>query len=372
VRRPPLGRALRTAAVLLGLLVAVAAPASAAAPAAATAPAAQPEPGRFGIRLLDAPETRRDDPRALVSIVDHLSPGTTITRRVEIVSEHDEPLRVAVTPGPAALRDGEFIGVDEADGVAEVSDLPAWTTVERSEVLLAPGAREAVAVTIAVPQDAPAGERYGVIWAAVSSSPAAGPVRVVNRVGVRIYLSVGAGAEPASDFRIDELVPERDDGGAPVLRARVTNTGGRALDVTGLLDLRDGPGGARSGPFDPESGVAIPTGATASVRFPLPGDLPDGPWTAEVALRSGALERSATARLSFSAAVQAVPAAPVAPQGAPARPLDGRAVALAVLLLLLLILALLLVWRRRRRDDGDEPAAAVEAAGARAPALTGS
>ena len=35
-------------------------------------------PGRFGIRLVDAPVARRHDPRARTGIVDHLRPGATI------------------------------------------------------------------------------------------------------------------------------------------------------------------------------------------------------------------------------------------------------------------------------------------------------
>ncbi|MDP1793557.1 MAG: hypothetical protein Q8K63_05395 [Acidimicrobiales bacterium] len=46
--------------------------------------AAQESGGSISIRLLDAPTNRADDPRAKTYIVDHVSPGTTISRRVEI------------------------------------------------------------------------------------------------------------------------------------------------------------------------------------------------------------------------------------------------------------------------------------------------
>jgi hypothetical protein len=48
-------------------------------------PAPTPSPaadGLLGIRLLEAPVERRDDPRARLYVVDHVTPGTTITRRL--------------------------------------------------------------------------------------------------------------------------------------------------------------------------------------------------------------------------------------------------------------------------------------------------
>ena len=41
-----------------------------------------------------------------------------------------------------------------------------------------------------MPPDAPAGEEYGVVWAQPESTPTTTGVSVVNRVGVRIYLTV--------------------------------------------------------------------------------------------------------------------------------------------------------------------------------------
>src|SRR5688572_30162225 len=68
-----LGRRSRlTGGALWALVIAV----TAAAPVGAEAT------GSIGIRLVDAPVTARDDPRAQIYIVDHLAPGTVITRRI--------------------------------------------------------------------------------------------------------------------------------------------------------------------------------------------------------------------------------------------------------------------------------------------------
>jgi len=82
--------------VLAGPAAAVnAAPAPASAPTAAGA-------GSIGIRLVDAPVTARDDPRARVYIVDHLNPGAVIHRRVEVSNTTASTAHVARIPLPPA------------------------------------------------------------------------------------------------------------------------------------------------------------------------------------------------------------------------------------------------------------------------------
>ena len=61
--------------------------------------------------------------------------------------------------------------------------------------------RATATVTLAVPGDASPGERYGVVWAETRAADAAGGVTQINRVGIRLYVSVGPGGSPAADFR---------------------------------------------------------------------------------------------------------------------------------------------------------------------------
>ncbi|WP_149181850.1 hypothetical protein [Streptomyces sp. TRM49041] len=72
----------------------------------------------------------------------------------------------------------------------------------------------------------------------------AGQRGLTNRVGVRVYLDIGPGGEKPSDFRITKLIFARGPGGVPQLRARVRNTGARAVDISGRLILKEGPGDA--------------------------------------------------------------------------------------------------------------------------------
>ena len=302
-----------------------------------------------GIRLLDAPSNRRDDPRARLYIVDHLPPGSTITRGVEVSNGTSQPAHVKVYSGAAELKEGAFQPLPES----EITELTTWTKVSPAEIDLAPGQAARADVTISVPSDASPGERYGAIWAHLSSDPGAGGVTQVNRVGVRIYLSVGPGGEPASDFEIDTLTARRDADGTPVITAQVRNTGGRALDLAGELKLSDGPGGLSGGPFPASLGTTLAVGASAPVSVNLDKQLPDGPWQASLTLKSGILERSGSARVTF-------PEAGDSGSAVPAEGTDSRgpslvvavAVAFAVLLVLGVSIASFLRLKKLRSAEG--------------------
>jgi hypothetical protein len=96
--------------------------------------------------------------------------------------------------------------------------------------------------------------------------------------------------------------------------AAVQNTGGRALDLVGALELSAGPGGVRAGPFAASLGTTLAIGDAGSVTILLDRTLPDGPWDAAVTLRSGLLERRAGATISFPDAGAAPPVA-ITPPG---------------------------------------------------------
>ncbi|MCO1653867.1 hypothetical protein [Pseudonocardia humida] len=328
---------------LIPVLV-VAAIAAAAGPASAAPPA--PDPGSVGVRLLDVPTVARDDPRARQYIVDHLAPGAVVNRRIMVSNTTREPMSIAIYPAAAVIEDGSFLG---ADG-RTANELSTWTTLSSSTLDLAPGAEAEATVTVSVPADAAPGERYGAAWAEVRAPGDAGVV-LVNRVGIRMYLSVGDGNAPASDFTVDSLTAGRDPDGRPVVTAQLHNTGGRALDMSGALALSGGPGALTAGPFPVQVGSTVAPGRSTTVTIAMDRQLPDGPWDAALTLRSGLLEESVDARIQFPAAPGL--AAPVAVQD------DGDGVVLLVgaliLLVALLIVVVVVLLRRRRRETAREP-----------------
>jgi hypothetical protein len=280
----------------VGTAAAIVLAAAAPAGASTSSPADPSREGSIGVRLLDAPAGTVDDPRAQVYVVDHLAPGTTIQRRIEVSNSSARTTHVELYAAGATIADGSFLG---ADG-RTANELSSWTSVDPKTSDVPAGGKLTATLTIAVPTDAAPAEQYGVVWAEARSGPDASTgVTQVSRVGIRIYLSVGPGGPPAADFTVDSLTAMRSDGGRPVVRASVHNTGGRALDMSGTLRLSAGPGGLSAGPFSAILGTTVAVGATESVTIMLDPQVPAGPWVAEITLRSGLLERTARATITF-------------------------------------------------------------------------
>ena len=332
-------RALARAAVLLLIVVALGVPAARAQSA-----------GQFSIQLLDAPVERRDDPRAQVYIVDHLGPGATIERRVRVSNGTDRELPIELYAAAAEIRDGSWQPLPER----LPNEITDWITVDPPELVLAPGERADATVTIRVPGVPPEGEFYAVVWAEAPPGGGSGGVSVVNRVGVRVYLSVGEGQEPVTDFEVHSLTARRAEDGTPVVEATVENTGQRAVDMVGELTLSEGPAGLSAGPFTAEGGTTLGIGESAPVSVRLDPDLPAGPWLARMVARSGELEKAAEATITFPEAPGASAEA-VAATEVPLHQDRGFLIPLALGLLVLAFLLVLVVWwfARRRGDDDD-------------------
>ena len=335
----------RLSSLMLVAAVSTAATCALASPAQA---AGLPTSGSFGVRLVNVPVSEADNPRALRYIIDYLHPGTTISRRILVVNLSSKAAQTIVYPDAATISRGSFIG----DAGHTRSELTTWITTSRHSVSLAPRGRAFVTVTIKVPPGVSSGERYGVIWVQETSRVPSGngvAITEINRVGVRIYLSVGHGGAPASNFAITSLTATRSAHGRPMVRAQVRNTGGRALDITGSLTLSQGPGGLTAGPYKAPANVTLAPGQSGRVTIALSNQLPVGPWRARLDLTSGLTTRHAAATIRFPGpAAKAKPAIP------------GYLIPAAILLVLLLILALIATWLIRRppvitgADDQDE------------------
>jgi hypothetical protein len=164
-------------------------------------------------------------------------------------------------------------------------------------------------------------------------------------VGIRIYLSVGEGNEPASDFTIERFEASRDLGGTPSVAAVVHNTGGRALDLAGEMTLSNGPGGISAGPFPATLGTTIQVGASAPAAVVLDQAIPAGTWDAHITLRSGVLTREADAQIVIPSVAEAASPPVVAD---PVESSSSRLVPALIAALVLLAIATTILLRRRR------------------------
>jgi hypothetical protein len=334
-----------------GILFALALMAGVVAPAIgpSSAYADSPTTG-LGIRLVDAPVATGDDPRARVYIIDHLKSGQVINRRVEIANNTNDTLQTAVYPAAATLAGGSFVG---AAGRGS-NDLSSWTSATPGTLHLKAHEKAFVMVKIQVPLRTEPGERYGVVWAQTSSKPGKGGVTQTSRVGIRVYLSVGTGEAPRSDFTILSMAPGRNPDRIPTVTAVVRNTGGRALDLSGSLSLSDGPAGLSGGPFPAKLGTTLAIGDMEPVLITLDDRLPAGPWPARLTLKSGVTSRTAQAILTFPSTVGQSPAVPVDHHFTVTWWMIMLAIA-GALLLTLLILMVRLIRRSRTRVTGSAP-----------------
>ncbi|MCW2499974.1 MAG: hypothetical protein JWN87_1650 [Frankiales bacterium] len=313
----------------------------------------------LGVGLVDTSGSERD-PRASVYVVANAKPGSTFTRRFQVCNGTGGPLTVKLYGGDATIAGGAF-SVSEGRTRGDVAQ---WTTVDPGTVTLPDQTRVIATATFTVPAQATAGERYGVLLAELPAQRSSSGLGVASRVGVRVYLNVGEGGAPKSDFAVSSLQAVRRADGTPAVLARVTNTGRRALDLRGTLLLSHGPGGLSAGPFDAQVGTTLKPGDSAPVTVPLDKAIRGGPWRAVIALKSGLLERQATGNLTFpdQAASEAAPvtASPVPLYQDESAVTLFAAVLIGIMALFLLLFALLAFLRRRERED---PRSALPATG---------
>lgn len=297
--------------------------------------------GGIGLRLVDVPRSELSDPRARLYIVDHLSAGTVIERGIEVSNTTGSSVSVALYAAAATIADGSFFGT----AGRTPNELSKWTSVSPSGASIPAGGHIMAKARIAVPRTASSGERYGAVWAQVSSPlVAGGQITEVSRVGIRMYISVGYGEAPSSSFTINSLTAARSKTGQPVVMAMVHNTGGLALDMSGTLQLSSGPGGLSAGPFAANLGTTLAIGDTEPVTIALDRRLPAGPWDARIMLQSGLLRRSAQATITFPESGTASPV-----KATPIRPAWLYPVFVGIAAFLLLGATSLLVTRRQQR-----------------------
>ncbi|MCA1008702.1 hypothetical protein LCL87_23595 [Rhodococcus hoagii] len=245
--------------------------------------------GTIGIKVVDQPVDPAD-PRTQHYIVGNVSPGTPIQRHVRVSNNTGQSQMIDVYAGAASEWRGQFTTGER--GTA--NRLTEWIRLDSQRLQLPSGQSGDVTVTITVPADAPVGTQYAGILAAQAVN---GGVAAASEVGIRTYVTVGAGAGQIADFQIDRLTGERDPDGRAVVVADIRNTGTRALDLESELNL-SGP--ANIGPM-PSDRVLVPAGGAGKVRFRLPvgTDVSDGPWQARVTSRAASVVRELDGEVTF-------------------------------------------------------------------------
>jgi hypothetical protein len=257
---------------------------------------AKQAPGGIGVRLVAVPTGPSGNPLARLYIIDRLAPGTSVSRQVQVSNSTRATADVAVYAAGATLG---RVGFTFAAGRVQ-GQLSSWTSVSRDVLRLRPGTDALEMVTVRVPKDASSGEKYAVVWAQVSApSLHQRGLVLVNRVGIRMYVSIGLGGTPPPNFTVGRLAAERSKTGEPFVDVTIHNSSESPLDISGRLTLSNGPGGVSGGPYPLTLGPALAPGRSEIATAVLSKQLPDGPWKASISLTSGPTARSATATVTF-------------------------------------------------------------------------
>lgn len=317
-------------------------------------PTASAGPKHVGltIQLLDAPVNLEKDPRAHAYVIDHVAPGASFTRHVSVYNDTGSLQHVLVYADAATIKAGAFL---PAPGQG-INELTSWISISPESMDLRQGQRVTVTVDVHVARDASRGEHYGAIVAEIPAKPESG-LSLASRVGIRMYLDVGFGAAPPSDFAITTLTAARDKDGSPVVQASVKNIGGRALDMSGKLWLKNGPGGLSAGPFPAQLGTTLGIDQQEPVTVKLDKQLPAGPWLAHLELQSDLIKHAAEATITFPAQAGTVGKtvkAKAVPLTKDKKFLGIVAGSIILLVVLGILFALFLLWRRRKDDDEDK------------------
>jgi hypothetical protein len=299
-------------------------------------------PGGVGVRLLDVPANAVNNPRAREYIVDNLTPGTTIHRRIEVSNTTRAELHVAIYPAAANISQGSFVGAP----AHTANDLSSWTTVSRPIMDVPAGGTAVDTIIVVIPATASPGERYAVVWAEVRSAKSGGTVELINRAGIRMYVHVG-GTNPATSFTVNTLTGQRNSGGHAVVRALVHNTGGLAVDLTGTLAMSSVTGALKAGPYPAQLGTTLAPGQTEPVWFTLTSQVTDGPWNATVTLHSGLSQQAFRAKITFPRSPGAAPVTAARPAGG--GPGFVTVLAGAILIAMFAALISLIITHRKRR-----------------------
>jgi hypothetical protein len=230
------------------------------------------ENGEFSLRPV-RPESASARDRSYV--VRTVAPGTGFDDRLEARNLTDQPLDLVVEPVDAAITpDGSF-----APGTTTAVE-GGWLRVTPGQVRVPARGSARVALRVDVPADAAPGDHVAAVVVRKAAAPSGSGVQVVNRVGVRVYLTVPAPAGGPAPRRAFELRALRWTGDRN-FEADVANVGDLLVEPVGKLTIARGD-------------------FTTSVDVPVLGTVPPGAVTTLPVRTQGRLDRGtyeATLRL---------------------------------------------------------------------------
>lgn len=154
-------------------------------------------------------------------------PGDSLTNKFKVYNPNDAAVTVNME-----MEDFAPVGEEGKVTVAEADDdtysLKKWVTMEPMEFILEPKGQNFVEFTIAVPENAEPGGKYGSILAVLGASQSAedggAAVAISQKVGALLLLTVSGDAKEALSVK-EIVVPEFSEYGPVPMGIRFENTG---------------------------------------------------------------------------------------------------------------------------------------------------
>jgi hypothetical protein len=154
-----------------------------------------------------------------------LDPGQVYNGKLQVSNSGLETYDFRVTANRFFVKDLTYeVFFDEESAFTQIAE---WITFDKAEYRgLKPGGKQEVAYQIKVPQDAPGGGQYAVIFATVRSETTDGAYGIVtdSRVGVKIYAKIAG--ETRATGEVESVNQPKFYFDGPInSTARVKNTG---------------------------------------------------------------------------------------------------------------------------------------------------
>lgn len=138
-------------------------------------------------------------------------------------------------------------GVALFDGGAKDA-FPSWIQVNPTELLLSGESQQEVEVTVAVPQGAPSGDYYGVIFVAHST-----PLHTNPRTAILLFLTVLGQSHFDANMTETSLHATLSSTRGNTLTVRVQNTGNVYIKPSGTVEVNPLLGAKITAPLNPET-----------------------------------------------------------------------------------------------------------------------
>lgn len=215
-----------------------------------------------------------------------LNPGSSERAQLTIENRSGDTQEVALYAVDAAPNgDGGFGMAPRAE---PVSDAGGWIRISASRLTLAPHSLQEVGLTLTVPTTASVGPHYAGVVVEPANQPAgSGSLRVVKRLGVRVYLTVNGEQRPRLAITSIRMTHHR---GRVRFLAAVHNQGNTVVAPHGQLRFRSWLT-TKSLPVN--LGRGLKPGETAVITIPGVSHLLPGHYSASLELEHAA-QRSTT------------------------------------------------------------------------------